>query len=255
MPDETFRDQTETSPSHDVPPSTTKPNGEAPEEPTSEASAAKRASRGAKAKALKPPPAAEDDYQPIDIKSGSGPDGEATSEDLDEDALEFARLRRDLPNASGSAAVGIMSIAVAKAPPKNEFFRAKKGFRPVVDIVVDQVRLDQKFYAVDPRMAAELTSIGIAYAPHTLYFIMTAKGALRVIPVRCPDARGDRNEYAATKELALREAEDNGCASTPTWRTDAIANSPRPRSGFLSRYGRSCGRRKSFVCASAIAAI
>jgi hypothetical protein len=146
--------------------------------------------------------------QPIDIKPGSGPAGETTPEDLDEDAAEFARLRRDLPNVGGSAAIGIVAINVVKAPPKNEFFRVRKGFRPIVDIVVDQVRLDQKFYAVDPSMTAELMSIGISYAPHTFYLIMTAKGALRVIPVRCPDADGDRNEYAATKELALREAED-----------------------------------------------
>ena len=44
---------------------------------------------------------------PIDIKPGSGPDGETTPEDLDEDAAEFARLRRDLPHVEGAAALGI----------------------------------------------------------------------------------------------------------------------------------------------------
>ena len=154
------------------------------------------------------PPDGKKDADPIDAKSGSGPDGEMTPEDLDEDAAEFARLRRDLPNVGGSAAVGIVAINVVKAPPKNEFFRARKGFRPIVDLVVDQVKLDQKYYAVDPRMTAVLTSIGIAYAPHTLYLVLTSKGALRVIPVRCPDADGARNDYAASKELALRESED-----------------------------------------------
>jgi hypothetical protein len=151
----------------------------------------------------------ENDYQPIDTKPGNGPNGETTPEDLDEDAAEFARLRRDLPNVEGSAAIGIVAIGVAKAPPKNEFFRVKKGFRPIVDIVVDEVGMDQKFYAIDRGMAEALKSIGISFAPHRLYLIMTTRGAFRVIPVRCPEADGDRsNDYAATKELALREAEN-----------------------------------------------
>jgi hypothetical protein len=150
----------------------------------------------------------DDDFQPIDIKPGSGPSGETTPEDLDQDAAEFARLRRDLPNVAGAAAVGIISIGVTKAPPRNEFFRAKRGFRPIIDLVVDQVGLDQKFHAVHPNMAEELHSIGITFAPHTLYLIMTAKSAFRVIPVRCPDTEGFRNEYAATKDLVLRESED-----------------------------------------------
>lgn len=155
-----------------------------------------------------PKPTPRRDDPPIDVKPGSGPDGETTPEDLDEDAREFARLRRDLPNVEGSAAVGILSIGVTKAPPKNEFFRTKKGFRPIVDLVVDQVGMDQKYHAVHPCMAEELQSIGIAYAPHKLFLILTSKGAFRVIPVRCPDAEGARNDYAATKELILREAED-----------------------------------------------
>jgi hypothetical protein len=152
-------------------------------------------------------PSDGEDQPPIDAKPGSGPNGETTQEDLDADEAEFARLRRDLPNVGGSAAVGIVAINVVKAPPKNEFFRAWKGFRPIVDLVTDQVKLDQKYYAVDPCMTSVLTSIGIAYAPHTLYLIMTSKGAIRVVPVRCPDADGARNEYASTKELALRESE------------------------------------------------
>jgi hypothetical protein len=198
MSDDEFRNETEHSPIGDAPPPKTararkgsgrKGNGEAPDE-------------------FEPTLIQNADYQPFDVKPGSGPDGETTAEDLDEDAREFARLRRDLPNVQGSAAAGVVSIGVAKAPPKNEFFRTKKGFRPVVDIVVDEVNMDTKFYAVDPRMAEALFSIGIAFAPHTLYLIMTTKGAIRVIPVRCPDADGARNDYASTKELAFREAED-----------------------------------------------
>lgn len=196
MSDDTLNPSPKDLPEWRVPPPVTlaaKGNGEGPSPP--------------EAKARKPLNG-EDDAQPIDVKPGSGPDGEMTPEDLDEDAAEFARLRRDLPNVGGSAAVGIVAINVVKAPPKNEFFRARKGFRPIVDLVVDQVKLDQKYYAVDPRMTAVLTSIGIAYAPHTLYLVLTSKGALRVIPVRCPDADGDRNEYASTKEFALRQSED-----------------------------------------------
>jgi hypothetical protein len=193
----------------------------------------------ARSKRSKKPNGEDDGYQPIDIKIGSGPDGEVTSEDLDEDAREFARLRRDLPNVGGSAAVGIMSIGVAKAPPKNEFFRVKKGFRPVVDIVVDEVGMDQKFYAVDPDMAAPLQAIGISFAAHTLYLIMTTKGAFRVIPVRCPDADGARNDYAATKELALREAEDKWLRIY-TDRENACYRKYRlPQTAFPRRSGRS----------------
>lgn len=209
MPDEENKSPAENLPTEGIaPPAATgdrKPNGEAPDEPTPDAAATKP--RGKKAKAKEPSPDKNDDL-PIDIKPGSGPDGETTPEDLDEDAREFARLRRDLPNVGGSAAIGIISIGVTKAPPRNEFFRTKKGFRPIVDIVVDQVGMEHKFYAVHPDMREELQLLGISFAPHTLYLIITTKGAFRVIPVRCPDVDGVRNEYSATKELVLREAED-----------------------------------------------
>ena len=73
-----------------------KPNGEG--EPTPDVAAKPASGKGAKAKAPEPPVDENDDYRPINIKLGAGPNGETTSEDLDEDALEFARLRRDLPN-------------------------------------------------------------------------------------------------------------------------------------------------------------
>jgi hypothetical protein len=189
------------------------------------------ATRGRKPNGEDAPPS-ENDYRPIDIKPGSGAKGETTPEDLDADAVEFARLRRDLPNVGGSAAIGIVSIAVAKAPPKNEFFRTKKGFRPIVDIVVDQVGLDQKFYAVDPSMAEELQSIGISYAPHTLYLIMTTKGALRVVPIRCPDPDGTRNDYAASKELAFREAEDGWLRIYTDRENSCYRKFPAPKDRF-----------------------
>jgi hypothetical protein len=147
-----------------------KPNGEDGEDLAPEVEARPPNGKGPKPDgAAASPPDREDtsssdgagDHQPIDVKSGTGSDGETTPEDLDEDAAEFARLGRDLPHVEGSAALGISAIAVVKAPPKNVFFHAKKGFRPIVDLVVDQVRLDQKYYAVHPRMTPALTSIGI----------------------------------------------------------------------------------------------
>ena len=61
-----------------------KPNGE--DEPTLDVAAKPASGKGAKAKAPEPPVDEDDDYQPIDIKPGSGPNGETTPEDLDEDA-------------------------------------------------------------------------------------------------------------------------------------------------------------------------
>jgi hypothetical protein len=185
MSDEQFRTGAENSPAENAPPP--------------------KATRGKKSNGGAAP---DHDDPPIDIKPGSGSNGVVSPEDLDEDAAEFARLRRDLPNVEGAAAIGIVSITVAKGPPKNEFFRTKKSFRPTIDIVVDQVGLDQKYYAVDRSMAEALQSIGIAFAPHRLYLILTTKNAFRIVPVRCPDADGNRNDYNSSKELALREAED-----------------------------------------------
>ena len=223
MPNDEFGKSPETSPSQDVPPlpatEGVKPNGEAISEPTPPDAPIPRRARTKKPPSSTPPEKdvkADDEPgedgevggEPIDIRPGSGPEGEPTAEDLDADAAEFARLRRDLPNVEGAAATGIVSIAVAKIPPRNEFFRTSKTFQAAVDIVVDSVGLDQKFYAVHPAMAEALRSIGIAFATHSLYLIMTSKGAIRVIPVRCSDADGARNDYAATKEIALREARD-----------------------------------------------
>ena len=104
-------------------------------------------------------------------------------------------------------------------------------------------------------MAPVLSSIGIAYAPHTLYFIITTKGAFRVVPVRCPDGDGDRNEYAATKELALRESEDGWLRIYTDMENSCYRKFPAPRSGSPSRCGRSFRPPRSFVCVSVIAAI
>jgi hypothetical protein len=216
MSDEQFRNEAENSPADSVPPPKT-------------ARSKKSNGRGSEDHSKSTP---DHDDPPIETKSGSGPNGETTPEDLSEDEAEFARLRRDLPNVEGSAAIGIVSIAVAKAPPKNEFFRVKKGFRPIVDIVVDQVGLDQRYYVVDRGMAEELRSIGISFAPHALYLILTTKGAFRIIPARCPDADGARNDYAASKELALREAEDNWLRLYTDKENQCYRRYPAPKDRF-----------------------
>ena len=180
-----------------------------------------------------PPPEAEAKANGEgDAKSSNGSNGETTPQDLDADEVEFARLRRDLPHVEGAAALGIQSINVAKAPPKNTFFRAHKGFRPIVDLVVDQIRLDQKYYAVDPKMTPVLTSIGIDYAPHTLYLIITPTGGFRVIPVRCPDGDGERNGYASSKELALRQSEDGWVRIYTDMENQTYRVFPAPKNRF-----------------------
>jgi hypothetical protein len=107
----------------------------------------------------------------------------------------------------GSSAKGIVTISVAKNPAgKNEFFRTHPNFHPVFYIVTEDLGMDKKFYAVDPSMTHALQSIHIDFALHTLYLAMSASGSFRVVPVRCPGPEGERNEFAATKELALRRA-------------------------------------------------
>jgi hypothetical protein len=127
------------------------------------------------------------------------------SEQLDEEEEEFRRLRRDLPGTQGAAAAGIVSIGVSKIPGKNEFFRTHKDFHPVVSIVDADIGMERHFFAVTDAMTEALASIGIPTALHTLYLTMTARNALRIVPVRCEGGEGERNEFAATKELGLRQ--------------------------------------------------
>lgn len=132
----------------------------------------------------------EDITPPIEV---GNPDDDApppliSAEDqagLDADEQEFARLRRDLPGAVGAAAAGIVAISVAKAPPKNEFFRTHPSFRPIVSLVNLEVGMEKQFFAVDPSMEVPLLGIGISFTPHTLYLTMTSAGAFTVIPVSC----------------------------------------------------------------------
>ena len=42
------------------------------------------------------------------------------AEELDEDEIEFKKLRRDLPGVKGASAIGIVTINVNKKPEENE---------------------------------------------------------------------------------------------------------------------------------------
>jgi len=51
-----------------------------------------------------------------------------TVEALDEDEAEFRALRRDVEGVKGAGTIGMVTIAVAKVPGKNEFFRTCPDF-------------------------------------------------------------------------------------------------------------------------------
>jgi hypothetical protein len=123
-----------------------------------------------------------------------------SDETLDEDELEFRKLRRDLPGVQGASAIGIVSIGVAKIPGKNEFFRTHSEFRPVVPLVDVEVGMEKQYFAVDTVMVEPLGSIGITVTDHALYLTITPRGAMRIVPINC----ATDNEYARTKEIGLR---------------------------------------------------
>ena len=118
---------------------------------------------------------------------------------LDQDELEYRRLRRDLPGVTGAAAQGIVSVAVSNPPTKNEFFRTSATFRPVVPLVNIEVGMEKQFFAVAPCMEIPLHGIGISFSAHILYLTISPRGAFQVIPI---NAETD-NEYNRTKEIGL----------------------------------------------------
>jgi len=67
-------------------------------------------------------------------------------EGLDEDEIEFQKLRRDLPGVKGASAIGIVSINVSRKPEANEFFRTHPDFMPVVPIVNIEVGMERQFF-------------------------------------------------------------------------------------------------------------
>ena len=122
-------------------------------------------------------------------------------EGLDEDEIEFQKLRRDLPGVKGASAVGIVSINVSKKPEANEFFQTHPDFMPIIPIVNIEVGMERQFFAVTDNMVVALAGIGITVSDHRLYMVVTPRGAVRIIPV---NVESD-NEYIRSKEIGLIE--------------------------------------------------
>lgn len=129
-------------------------------------------------------------------------------EALDDDEAEFRALRRDVEGVKGAGAIGMVTIAVAKVPGKNEFFRTCPDFKAIVPIVNHEVGMDKHYYAVTPDMVTALASIGISVTDHSLYLTCTSRGAVTIVPVRCAGPDGQRNEFDRTKEIGLLQGLD-----------------------------------------------
>ena len=123
------------------------------------------------------------------------------AEELDEDEIEFKKLRRDLPGVKGASAIGIVTINVNKKPEENEFFRTHPDFMPIIPIVNIEVGMEQQFFAVTDDMVVALAGIGITVSANRLYMIVTPRGAVRIIPINVTS----ENEYNRTKEIALMD--------------------------------------------------
>jgi hypothetical protein len=121
------------------------------------------------------------------------------AEELDEDEIEFKKLRRDLPGVKGASAIGIVTINVDKKPEENEFFRTNPDFMPIIPIVNIEVGMERQFFAVTDDMVVALAGIGITVSAHRLYMIVTPRGAVRIIPINVTS----ENEYVRTKEIGL----------------------------------------------------
>ena len=124
-----------------------------------------------------------------------------SSAELDEDEAEFNLLRRDLPGVKGASAVGFVTLSVGKLPGKhkNEFFRTHPDYRPIVQLVHDEVGMERQFFAVSPSMVGPLIVLGIEPADYTLYLTVTPQGSVKIVPIHCETD----NEYARTKEIGL----------------------------------------------------
>jgi hypothetical protein len=132
----------------------------------------------------------------------------ATVEQLDEEEKEFAAIRRDQPGVKGTAAIGIVSISVGKAPAKNEFFRVHQDFRPITPLVDKEIGLEKHYFAVTKEMVEALAVIEISVSDYVLYLTVTSGGAVRIVPVRCANDDGNASEYTRTKEIAMFRAMD-----------------------------------------------
>jgi hypothetical protein len=121
------------------------------------------------------------------------------AEELDEDEIEFKKLRRDLPGVKGASVIGIVTINVNKKPEANKFFRTHRDFMPIIPIVNIEVGMERQFFAVTDDMVVALAGIGITVSDHRLYMIVTPRGAVRIIPINVTS----ENEYDRTKEIGL----------------------------------------------------
>ena len=115
-------------------------------------------------------------------------------------------MRRDMDGVKDTAVIGIVTINVAKGPPKNEFFRTHPAFRPIIPMVNIEQGMERHFFAVAPEMIQPLLEIGITVADHILYLTVASGGAVTVVPVRQAVGDGEQNEYDRTKEIGLRRA-------------------------------------------------
>ena len=167
------------------------------------------------------------------------------AEQLDAEEAEFRALRRDLPGVKGASAAGIVAISVGKTPPKNEFFRAHKEFRPVVPVVDLEVGMEKHFFVVTSDMVENLNAIGITVTDHSLYLTVTTRGAIRVVPVRGPNADGDQNEYHRTKEIGLVQAIDEWVRLFTDRRTAVTRSFPRLLAASATHNGRISSQPKS----------
>jgi hypothetical protein len=138
----------------------------------------------------------------------ANPDEDSTTTvavELDADEAEFRAMRRDLPGAKGASSAGMVTIAVGKLPGKNEFFRTRADFHPIVSMVNIEVGMEKQFFVVASNMIEPLSSIGITVADYRLYLTVGARGAVKVVPVRQANSDGEQNEYDRTKEIGLND--------------------------------------------------
>jgi hypothetical protein len=124
---------------------------------------------------------------------------------LDPDEAEFRAMRRDLPGVKGASAAGMVTLGVGKTPGKNEFFRTRADFHPIVPIVNIEIGMEKQFFAVASAMVEPLYSIGITVTDHCLYLTATSRGAIKIVPVRQANSDGEQNEYDRTKEIGLND--------------------------------------------------
>jgi hypothetical protein len=121
------------------------------------------------------------------------------AEELDEDEIEFKKLRRDLPGVKGASAIGIVSINVSKKPETNEYFRTHPDFMPIIPMVNIEVGMERQYFPVTDDMVVALAGIGITVSEHRLYMVVTPRGAVRIIPVNVESDNG----YDRSRETGL----------------------------------------------------